>query len=97
MENGALRVTWSSSDAASGVARYDVQVQVEDGDWTDWLTDTLETETTYVAEEGEWFAFRVTANHPRNNGQKERPPACVWAGGPFRSLPFGSDAPRQSG
>jgi len=92
-----IPLTWGAEDTQSGIARYDVQVSVEDGDWTDWLTGTLETEATYVAEEGEWFAFRVTANHPRNNGQKERPPAQARAGGPFRSLPFSSDAPRQSG
>ncbi|MFQ6102532.1 MAG: hypothetical protein ACE5OS_15070 [Anaerolineae bacterium] len=43
------------------MARYDVQVRVEDGEWTDWLTDTLATEATYVAQSGQRFTFRVTA------------------------------------
>ena len=40
----SIPVTWGATDDTSGMARYDVQVRVEDGDWTTWLTDTLATE-----------------------------------------------------
>jgi len=57
----SIPVTWGAADDASGVAHYDVQVQVEDGEWTDWLTGTLNTKATYALDEGQWFSFRVTA------------------------------------
>jgi len=37
---GTFTVTWSAMDDDSGVAVYDVQVKVDDGGWTAWLTDT---------------------------------------------------------
>jgi len=49
----AIPVAWGASDG--------VQVSVEGGPWSDWLTGMLATEATYVAEEGGWFTFRVTA------------------------------------
>lgn len=38
---GTFTVEWSGSDQDSGVADYDVQVKVDDGDWTSWLTATI--------------------------------------------------------
>ena len=56
-------VTWSATDDASGVAVYDVQVKVDDGAWTAWLTATTATEAVYSGELGHLYTFRVRAGH----------------------------------
>ncbi|MEI7645115.1 MAG: kelch repeat-containing protein [Chloroflexales bacterium] len=63
----AITLTWSGSDALSGVASYDLQVQAGNGAWTDVLTNTLATSTTYSAEAGVLVAFRVRARDAVGN------------------------------
>lgn len=56
-----IPVEWSGSDQDSGVAGYDVQVKVDDGGWTSWLTVTTATEAVYSGELGHQYTFRVRA------------------------------------
>lgn len=65
--SSAITLTWSGSDALSGVASYDLQVQAGNGAWTDVLTNTLATSTTYSAEAGVLVAFRVRARDAVGN------------------------------
>ena len=54
-------VSWSGTDpGGSGIAYYDVQVQINDGAWGDWLTGVTETTAEYGnGEDGRKYAFRV--------------------------------------
>jgi RHS repeat-associated protein len=62
-------VAWSGTDQGSGVATYDVQVKVDDGDWTAWLTATTATEAVYSGELGHQYTFRARAtDHVSNTG-----------------------------
>ncbi|MFO7679928.1 MAG: N-acetylmuramoyl-L-alanine amidase [Chloroflexota bacterium] len=46
---GTFDVTWSGSDATSGIASYNVDYKVEDSAaWTRWLTDTLTTSGVFT-------------------------------------------------
>ena len=66
---GTFTVTWSAMDDGSGVAVYDVQVKVDDGGWTAWLTDTEDTEAVYSGELGHRYTFRARAtDHVSNTG-----------------------------
>ncbi|MCP4526172.1 MAG: hypothetical protein GY833_09710, partial [Aestuariibacter sp.] len=40
-------VTWSGSDATSGIVSYDVQYKDGDGAWTGWQTDTTAISATF--------------------------------------------------
>ncbi|MAT99610.1 MAG: hypothetical protein CL608_20910 [Anaerolineaceae bacterium] len=54
-------VSWSGSDpGGSGIAYYDVQVQINDGAWGNWLTGVTTTSAEYGdGEDGRKYAFRV--------------------------------------
>jgi len=54
-------VSWNGSDNLNWVVDYDVQAQVGDGKWTDWLLATQETSGSYAAEGwyGDAWGFRV--------------------------------------
>jgi len=66
---GTFTVTWSAMDDGSGVAVYDVQVKVDDGAWTSWLTATTATEAMYSGELGHTYTFRARAtDHVSNTG-----------------------------
>jgi len=41
-------LSWSGSDAHSGLRDYDVQYRVGTGDWVDWYVGITETETPFV-------------------------------------------------
>ncbi|MCR4408538.1 MAG: hypothetical protein NUW24_16725 [Anaerolineae bacterium] len=62
-----ISVAWSGTDQGSGVASYDVQVKVDDGGWTAWLTDTTDTEAVYSGELGHTYTFRVRATDNVSN------------------------------
>ena len=56
-------------EGGSGVAAYDVQVKVDDGEWTSWLTATTATEGVYAGELGHLYTFRLRAtDHVSNTG-----------------------------
>ena len=62
-----IALAWSGSDALSGVAGYDLQVRAGTGAWTDVLTNTLATSTTYNGVAGTTYAFRVRAKDVAGN------------------------------
>jgi hypothetical protein len=70
----SFTVSWSGSDALSGVASYDVQYRVgAAGMWTDWLSGTTATSATFgpgapvTVTPGETYYFRVRAHDGAGN------------------------------
>ncbi len=60
---GKYEVTWSASDNGVGVASFDVQVQRNNGTWTDWLVQTPSLGGTYLVSDvtPAIYGFRVRA------------------------------------
>jgi len=57
-----ISLTWSGSDATSGIASYDVQVRKgTTGEWIDVLADTTLISTTFRGTVGDTYYFRVRA------------------------------------
>lgn len=54
-------VTWTGSDAVSGISKYDVQVQDGGGSWTDWLAATTLTAHDFTGEMDHVYRFRSRA------------------------------------
>lgn len=53
-------VSWTGTDpGGSGIAYYDVQVQINDGAWGNWLTGVTQTSADYGGDDGRKYAFRV--------------------------------------
>jgi spore germination protein YaaH len=72
-----FRVSWAGSDD-SAIAAYDVQVSVNGGAWTAWLTGTTQTSSIYPGADGRTYAFRDRAVDVHGN-------ASAW-----RSLALGN-------
>jgi RHS repeat-associated protein len=53
----AFAVSWSGSDAGSGVATYDVYVSTNGGPFTPWLTGTAATSAVFVGKVGQSYRF----------------------------------------
>jgi hypothetical protein len=62
-----IAVSWSGSDATSGLASYDVQYQADGGAWTSLLTHTALVSTTFAASNGHAYAFQVRATDNAGN------------------------------
>ncbi|MEZ4832993.1 MAG: hypothetical protein R2873_13565 [Caldilineaceae bacterium] len=61
-------VSWGGDDNLSGVLWHDVQVKVGDnGEWTDWLVQTENSEAVYDAVQGEVYSFRVRSEDNAGN------------------------------
>jgi len=60
---GSFPVSWSRLDTVGGSVKYDVQYRVgKDGGWTDWLTNTDLTSSTFgPAQGGKTYYFRSRA------------------------------------
>jgi hypothetical protein len=56
-----FEVRWSGSDAGSGVARYDVYVSDNGGDFKPWQTGTAATQATYIGQLGHTYGFYSVA------------------------------------
>ena len=54
-------VQWSGSDVGeAGINYYDVQVRIDGGAWTDWVTGTMTTTAEYAqGENGRLYEFRA--------------------------------------
>ena len=63
----AFPVTWTVVDDWSGVTSADVQVSIDGGPWTDWLTGTTATSGIYPGVDGHGYAFRVRATDGKGN------------------------------
>jgi uncharacterized repeat protein (TIGR02543 family) len=60
-------VAWQGFDETSTVRDFDVQVNVENTGWTDWLMQTTSTEQAYTAQSGQTVCFRVRARDMAGN------------------------------
>jgi murein DD-endopeptidase MepM/ murein hydrolase activator NlpD len=62
-DSTVINLNWTASDSFSGLDSFRVQLRIDDGSWTDWLTglapDTRQT--VYAAQPGHSYAFRVLA------------------------------------
>ncbi len=54
-------VTWSGSDATSGIVSYDVQYKDGDGAWTGWQTDTTAISATFSGQMRHTYHFQSRA------------------------------------
>ncbi len=63
----AVTVTWSGSDAVSGLASYDVQARVGQGAWTPWLTATTAASGVFPGTVGQPAYFRARATDVAGN------------------------------
>ncbi|MBC7249427.1 MAG: hypothetical protein H5T62_04015 [Anaerolineae bacterium] len=74
----SFTVSWSGSDAGSGVWTYDVQVRDGlDGPWITWQSATTRTSATFEGEEGHTYYFRSRAMD--RAGNEEEYPATADA------------------
>lgn len=64
-----VTVSWGGSDpGGSGIATYDLQYQIDGGNWVNWQTDTTETSSLFgVSVAGNTYAFRVKATDRAQN------------------------------
>jgi hypothetical protein len=60
-------VSWSGSDALSGVDRYDVQYRAGSGMWQSWLRQTRLTSYSFTGDNGQTYAFRARARDVAGN------------------------------
>ena len=61
-------VTWTGRDATSGVATYDVQYRDGiTGTWSDWLTQTTLTSSTFTGQDGHTYYFQCRAKDEAGN------------------------------
>jgi hypothetical protein len=61
-KTASFLVEWEGYDSGSGVATYDVQYRDgENGTWTDWLTNTTLTSSTFTGSDGHTYYFRCRA------------------------------------
>ena len=67
LDKTQIYVEWSSTDAHSGIASYDVQVKTDNGSWTDWLTNVTESNGVYQGQDGKRHAFRCRAKDNAGN------------------------------
>jgi spore germination protein YaaH/flagellar hook assembly protein FlgD len=61
-----IAVAWSATDV-SAVRSYDVQVSVDGGAWTPWVTRTTATTNVWLGADGHGYAFRVRATDAKGN------------------------------
>ena len=66
--NAIIPLSWSGSDALSGVSTYDVQVRVGlGGSWINVLSNTTDTSANYIGTNGTEYYFRARANDMAGN------------------------------
>ena len=57
----SFTVSWTGTDATSGIASYDVQYQDNGGTWATWKSATTLTSATFTGTLGHTYAFRSRA------------------------------------
>jgi RHS repeat-associated protein len=66
-DSATFLVTWSGSDATSGIAAYDLEVQVDEGAWQRVLTRTRSTSHQFTGLSGHVYSFRCRARDAAGN------------------------------
>jgi len=56
-----VTISWSGTDAGSGIAYYDVQYRDGSGPWSDWQTGTTATSALFHGVRGHTYGFRCRA------------------------------------
>jgi len=84
-EGGMILVRWLGDDGpiGVGVATYDLEVRLNDGEWAPWLTGVTVIEALYDSTAGGRFAFRARATDLAGNAGEfpEQPQAEFNLGG----------------
>jgi len=60
-------VYWSGSDVIGPIYCYHVQYRMDNGPWTDWLTNTKLTSCVFPGRDGHRYSFRVQAQDQAGN------------------------------
>ncbi len=81
----AFTVSWSGSDAHSGVAEYDIYVSADGGQFVPWRLGTAKTSATFYGNEGSAYAFYSVARDAAGNAEA--------AGGADASTSVGNPTP----
>jgi len=73
-DSTVVNLSWTASDSFSGLASFGVQLRIDGGAWTDWLTGLAPDvhQAVYAAQPGHSYVFRVLAyDRAGNNSQSE--------------------------
>ena len=63
-----IHVIWSGWDEGpSGIHAFDVQVRIDDSEWGDWRSESMERDAWFDGEAGRRYAFRVRARDNAGN------------------------------
>jgi len=65
----SFKVSWTGSDATSGVKRFDVYSAMEDGDYEKWQAATTATSAEFLGEDGHAYEFYSIATDNAGNEQ----------------------------
>ena len=62
-DSTVVNLNWTASDSFSGLAAFRVQLRIDGGAWTDWLTNLAPDtrQAVYAAQPGHSYGFRVIA------------------------------------
>jgi hypothetical protein len=66
-----FEVTWSGSDATSGLSLYTIEVRDGDGPWAVWLADASGTSAIYQGAAGHIYSFRSIAADKAGNEETD--------------------------
>ncbi len=62
-----FEVQWTGTDEGAGIRDYTIFVSEDDGPYTEWLTNTLDTSGTFSGENGKTYAFYSVARDHTGN------------------------------
>jgi hypothetical protein len=68
-----ISLSWSGSDAGSGMADYDVLVSVDGAEFSEWLVGKTADSTSYPSEIGHSYQFMVVGYDQAGNQASSRP------------------------
>jgi len=69
--DNAFTVSWTGTDnTRDGVASFDVQYQVDSGDWTDWLAETVLMSSVFTAPTDGAYGFRSRGRDYEGNTEE---------------------------
>ena len=79
-------VSWTGTDAGSGIDGYAVQSKTGSGSWQNWLTRTTRTSQSFAGNNGQSYSFRVTAYDKAGNSSSAEASTVVNSVGPSLSI-----------